>query len=1110
MLKKLFNFLGIIFVVSGINAQVIISDGFETYPNFNINPAGPWTFLDLDQDITYGIEGFTFPDNGSPMAFMVFNPNMTRPPLRTVTPHSGEKCLVSFGAVHTANNDWIISPLLQHPGGVTLKFRARSFTPQFTEKLKVGYTTTTTHPDDFIFVQQDEYMEISDTWTEFVFHFPAGTRHIALNYISSNGFALFIDDISISIVPPVPAININRPVIDFGYTVLGSKTITNTGISGHYLTSPAMASVSSPFSISRDGIHFSQSLTLGTGGERIYISYEPLTEGPDTGIVFLQSGANISDTIRLTGKAIGCFVQTDYPYIHNFDLDAVENYCWTMLDANQDANDQMGKFSLITDTADNGMAVYFHSIDPGSAYADDWLISPLMDINQPLYASFDYLTGYEVLMGLVAVPKPETFSVWALSDLRETTVVSTLLLPARTVSNYEEFEKQIIDLSGFAGEKIHIAIRVETARADGLYFVVDNFRIDSISPLLNLVSGDTIDFGTISTGRYGILTAELQALDIREPLTVTVDPPFDISPDGVDYFSSVQIPGDSVLHFNRSFFIRYNPVLTGPDTGTVRIHSPKIEDILTISLFGNAISCSPVAIYPYLNNFSRSMECWTSVNANQDICPLIIDTINQAVRYRYSPEHGANDWLISEPFLISDSTLVLSFDYRTLSIFFEEKFSVYILTEWDNFANAIQILPTQTVNNNVWYNTPLMPLHDFKNQVIQIGIKVESAPDQYELWITNFQIDTLPSAVILAPVNSVMDLGTTAAGKFSEIKKSKILGYNLTSLITISALPPFEISLDGSNFGDTLLVPANTMITEKSFYIRFHPVTPGSYQGNISFSSHGAADTLMALSGNSIDCSLPIRNFPWKEGFENKLGCWDIESTSSITWEITRKYLTHEGYHSISCLRDTLEEQNEVLGSPIFDFSGEAYPMKLSFWFCMSYYWSIYPHQHYYLVVLASTDGGNTYDETPLWDSRATRPFSNFHWTEAKINLQHLEGESQVKFAFVYKGLKGAQLLLDDITVEPLTSTKICNIQDPDISLYPNPASDYFYIKSAVPVERIEIYNTLSQCLYSIKGNDLEYKIHTGSFSPGVYMARIITQEGAITKKICIANKNYE
>jgi hypothetical protein len=74
-------------------------------------------------------QGYEFPGSEGPMAYIVFNPASTVPPVTTIIPHSGTKMVASFAATTPPNNDWLIAPRVNLGTNAALKFYAKSHTP---------------------------------------------------------------------------------------------------------------------------------------------------------------------------------------------------------------------------------------------------------------------------------------------------------------------------------------------------------------------------------------------------------------------------------------------------------------------------------------------------------------------------------------------------------------------------------------------------------------------------------------------------------------------------------------------------------------------------------------------------------------------------------------------------------------------------------------------------------------------------------------------------------------------------------------------------------------------------------------------------------------------
>lgn len=71
------------------------------------------------------------------------------------------------------------------------------------------------------------------------------------------------------------------------------------------------------------------------------------------------------------------------------------------------------------------------------------------------------------------------------------------------------------------------------------------------------------------------------------------------------------------------------------------------------------------------------------------------------------------------------------------------------------------------------------------------------------------------------------------------------------------------------------------------------------------------------------------------------------------------------------------------------------------------------------------------------------------------------------------------------------------------LSIYPNPANDVIRITSASPVmERVEMFDLAGKQVYSALNVASGAEINIADFTSGIYMLRIVTDEGIITRKV--------
>jgi PKD repeat protein len=175
---------------------------FESLPDFSLD-FYPWTVKDVNGGITYGIENCTFPHNGSPMAYICFNPSKAVPPPFNMSAHSGDK----FGACFSSqppknpNNKWLISPKIQPKNNAKIAFWVQSYNIQYGyEKYKVGVSTTGNDPSDFTIISGSKADSAPVEWARKIYSLSAYANqpvYIGIQCVTDNGFCFMVDDIEI-------------------------------------------------------------------------------------------------------------------------------------------------------------------------------------------------------------------------------------------------------------------------------------------------------------------------------------------------------------------------------------------------------------------------------------------------------------------------------------------------------------------------------------------------------------------------------------------------------------------------------------------------------------------------------------------------------------------------------------------------------------------------------------------------------------------------------------------------------------------------------------------------------------------------------------------------
>ena len=71
-------------------------------------------------------------------------------------------------------------------------------------------------------------------------------------------------------------------------------------------------------------------------------------------------------------------------------------------------------------------------------------------------------------------------------------------------------------------------------------------------------------------------------------------------------------------------------------------------------------------------------------------------------------------------------------------------------------------------------------------------------------------------------------------------------------------------------------------------------------------------------------------------------------------------------------------------------------------------------------------------------------------------------------------------------------------------SVYPNPAQNNVVLASGVELQKVEIFNTLGQVVYSEKANGNHVSVNTSDFAQGNYIVKMHTKAGVATKKLVV------
>lgn len=171
----------------------VITDSFEAYTPWSISGVGDWTLVDRDKNYTYGF-GNKFPNQGNPYAYIVFNPSAVGDTGNNLDPHTGSQYMAAFSSSTSANNDWLISPLLSGEAQ-TVSFWVKTVDDSYgSEAYEVLYSTTDTATTSFQVVNTKTTAPTN--WTKITVTLPAGSKYFAIHCVSNNCTMFAVDDVT--------------------------------------------------------------------------------------------------------------------------------------------------------------------------------------------------------------------------------------------------------------------------------------------------------------------------------------------------------------------------------------------------------------------------------------------------------------------------------------------------------------------------------------------------------------------------------------------------------------------------------------------------------------------------------------------------------------------------------------------------------------------------------------------------------------------------------------------------------------------------------------------------------------------------------------------------
>ena len=151
--------------------------------------------------------------------------------------------------------------------------------------------------------------------------------------------------------------------------------------------------------------------------------------------------------------------------------------------------------------------------------------------------------------------------------------------------------------------------------------------------------------------------------------------------------------------------------------------------------------------------------------------------------------------------------------------------------------------------------------------------------------------------------------------------------------------------------------------------------------------------------------------------------------------------------------------------------------------------------------------GYELYDVVDYVDGQST-----YCYFDAYPNVEIQMGyyyQVTANFASDTDACESAPAMALELPMDDFVYVFVTSIDDPNAaltSLYPNPAQDMVTVTSTLPMTQLTVTNYVGQVVYKSEMNDATSTVlNTSSYQSGVYLVKIDTENGVVTKRVIIS-----
>ncbi|GAA4199658.1 hypothetical protein GCM10022289_10360 [Pedobacter jeongneungensis] len=401
-----------------------------------------------------------------------------------------------------------------------------------------------------------------------------------------------------------PNLVVTPKTLAFGNQAINTTSAPKTYVlSAGNLTNATTLTTTAPYSISKDNITFSSTLTYSVAdlatNQTVYVKFSPTVAGNSTGAILHESTGATSVSLSLTGLAVDPS-QTAFNFencttagsaalsdgFYQYSVTGAQTWACTTTFGHDPADP--------TGVANTGNALQINGYSGGNILNEDWLISPALNISSFNYAILSFYTR-SAFAGDKLQLKISTNYTGSGDPALATWTSLDGKFPETGTDKWTKSDN--IDLSAYKATPVYVAIVYNSTTSSASRWTVDDFVVTNSNtpPAVDITtSPSSISFGFQAANTTSAAsTFGFSAGNLTDDVTLTAPANFTLSKTSTGtYSSTITYPKADINNTSPTVYAKFSPATVNTSyTGNVNIATAGSAN-KTVALSGNTFDAA--------------------------------------------------------------------------------------------------------------------------------------------------------------------------------------------------------------------------------------------------------------------------------------------------------------------------------------------------------------------------------------------------------------------------------------------------------------------------------------------------------------------------------------